>query len=209
MQKLDCLLYLDEKYVEYLYNLYFTNVTEITIEKSRDLKKHFEAEADMLKIFPVSMNTEGEIELSKVDIHEETVKPDVVNKVVRILYSHFQMQPIILRELIRDMKENGIYYFQGKFELISIKSVDGKDLIKNGKYRKNPEGLEWNLRLVTYDKKKMNVAMVLGGEKILVHHRHLTREIEKYKRFIFNVLGRFKRKAWCTNFKFQAKSVVY
>lgn len=91
MQKLECLLYLDEKYVEYLYNLYFTNVTEITIEKSRDLRKHFETGADMLKIFPVSMNAEGEIELSKVDIHEETVKPDVVNKVMRILYSHFQM----------------------------------------------------------------------------------------------------------------------
>ena len=170
MQKLECLLYLDEKYVEYLYNLYFTNVTEITIEKSRDLRKHFETGADMLKIFPVSMNAEGEIELSKVDIHEETVKPDVVNKVMRILYSHFQMQPIILRELIKDMKENGIYYFQGEFELLSIESVDGKDLIKNGKYRKNPEGLEWNLRLVTYDKKKMNQSQTRNNA-VLKHHK--------------------------------------
>lgn len=64
---------------------------------------------------------------------------------------------------------------------------------KNGKYKDDPKGLVWKLRIITQKHDNKNVLMTLSGDKILINYHHLTEEIEKYKRFSFNILGKISK----------------
>ena len=188
--KLDYLLYLDEKSFEMLYDLYYENITEMTLEKNRNHKNKLGIKAVFSNYLPVNLNINGDVEIDKNKIERIKTEPVLGSKINDILNKKFNMTPIILRNLIENMQENGVYYFQGTFELQSIESEDGKDLIKSRKYINNRNGLIWKLKLVGLNDKNINVNMVLGGDKILVNHRHLTYEIEECKQFIFNILGK-------------------
>lgn len=190
MEKLDYLLYLDEKGFEMLYDLYYENITEMTIEKNRNHMNKLEIKTTLSKYLPVNLHMNADVEIDKNKIESIKTEPVLGGKINDVLQRKFNMAPVILRELIENMQENGIYYFQGAFELISIESKNGKDLIKSRKYINNRNGLMWKLKLIGFKDKNVNVNMIFGGDKILVNHRHLTYEIEESKQFIFNILGK-------------------
>ena len=64
MDKLDLMLYMDEKNVEELYNFYFPNITEVILEKDRNRKKNLGIKMELSKYFPININTDTKIETS-------------------------------------------------------------------------------------------------------------------------------------------------
>ena len=193
MKPLECLLYVDEKYVESLYRYYFDNVIETTKGKTKNGNKRLSLETKLFKNFPINPSINGEINVNNVSILESKVQPSIESKISHILADKFGNKFVLLVDLIENISENGIYYFQGVFEIISLENKNGKDTIANRKYRDNPKGLTWRLRLITYDDDNKNVIMAMSGDKILINYHHLTEEIEKYKRFSFNILGKISK----------------
>lgn len=206
MKPLEFLLYVDEKYVESLYKYYYDNVIETTKGKTRNGNKKLSLGSKLFKSFPIDCAIDSEINLNNVSILENKIQPSVESKISRILNDKFRNKLIPLVDLVGNLSENGIYYFQGVFELLSLENKNGSDIIANKKYKDNPKGLTWKLRLVTYDENDdKNVLMALGGDKILVNYHHLTEEIEKYKRFTFNILGKISK---LDNKSFTVKPIV-
>lgn len=194
MKPLEFLLYVDEKYVESLYKYYYENVIEITKGKTKNGNKKLLLKSKLFKSFPIDCAIDSEISLNNVSILENKIQPSVESKISHILHDKFKNKLIPLVDLVGNLSENGIYYFQGVFEFLSIESKNGSDTIANRKYKDNPKGLTWKLRLVTYDESdNKNVLMALSGDKILVNYHHLTEEIEKYKMFTFNILGKISK----------------
>lgn len=193
MKKLDFLLYLDDGYVESIYNYYYPNIIETTEGKNKNNRKRVGLAAKLFKSWPVDIDTDAEVEISNVTILESKIKPSVERKVNKILSENFQTTPVIFTDLAKVIQENGIYYFQGTFELISLTSTNGNDLLKERRYLNNPKGLVWKMKLINFDDENLNVNMALGGDKIMVNYHHLTEDIEKYKRFTFNILGKVTR----------------
>ncbi|GFI10713.1 hypothetical protein IMSAGC007_03183 [Lachnospiraceae bacterium] len=193
MRPLEFLLYVDEKYVESLYKYYYENVTEMTKRKTKNNNGRFSLGAKLFKSFPVDVSSAEEINLNNVTILENRIQPSIETKISCILNDKFKNKYIPLVNLINTISGNGIYYFQGVFELLALENKNGKDMIENGKYKNNPKGLVWKLRLVAYEENNKNVLMAMGGNNILVNYHHLTEEIEKYKRFCFNILGKISK----------------
>ena len=190
IRKLDFLLYVDERYVESVYNFYYPNIVETIEGKTRNKRKRFSLTGKLIKNFPIDISSDGEIGFDNVTIKESKIHPSIERKVLEVIKNEFENSPIALLDILNNIQENGIYYFQGVFELISIENKNGKDIICNKGYRNNPKGLVWKLKLVPYNKSNANVSMAMGGDNILLSYHHLTEEIEKYKRFTFNVLGK-------------------
>lgn len=191
---MDLLLYLDKGYVETTYNYYYPNVTELTEGKTKNKNASLGMKFRLLKSLPfTSIDPTAEIGLSHVSISESKISPTIEAKLSEILKNNFNEKPTPLIDLIQNADENGIYFFQGVFELLSIESKHGEDLLTDKKYRSHPKGLVWKLKLITFDLFDANVNMALGGDKLLVNYHHLTDEIEKYKRFTFNVLGKMTK----------------
>lgn len=193
MKPLEFLLYVDEKYLESLYRYYYDNVIETTKGKTKNGNKRLSLGAKLFKSFPIDSSIDGEIKVNNVSILESRIQPSVESKISHILADKFKNKFVLLVDLIENISENGIYYFQGVFELISLENKNGKDTIVNRKYRDNPKGLTWKLKLITYDSNDKTVIMSMSGDKILINYHHLTEEIEKYKRFSFNILGKISK----------------
>lgn len=193
IRKLDFLLYVDERYVESVYNFYYPNIVETTEGKTKNNRKRFSLTSKLLKNFPIDISSDGEIGFDNVTIRESIIQPSLERKILEIIENEFNHSPIILLDLLNKIQENGIYYFQGVFELISIENKNGKDIISNKEYRNNPKGLVWKLKLVQFNQSNANVSMAMGGDNILLNYHHLTEDIEKYKRFTFNILGKLTK----------------
>ncbi len=189
-----------------MYKYYYENIIEMTKSKTKNNNKRLSLGTKLFKSFPIDASADAEINLSNVTILENKIQPSIETKISHILNDKFKNKYVPLVDLIRDISENGIYYFQGIFELLALENKNGKDIIKNKKYKDNPKGLVWKLKLITYeDNDNKNVLMVMGGDKILVNYHHLTEEIEKYKKFCFNILGKISK---LDNNNFTIKPIV-
>ncbi len=205
MKPLDFLLYVDEPYINSLYDLYYSNVIEVVEKQSNGNKKRNGLGIKLFKSFPVELNAEREVEADNIHISETKVSPSIENKITKILDLHFNNTPKILTDLLKSMQENGIYYFQGTFELVTIESKNGKRLSKKVKNKNNAKGLVWKMKLIPYGESLFDVKMALSGDKILVNYHHLTEEIKLYKKFTFNILGKITK---LDNRKFSIKPIV-
>ena len=194
MNNIDLLLYLDKGYIETTYNYYYPNVTELTEGKTQNKDASVGMKFRLLKNLPIiSIDPTAEIGLSHVSISESKITPTIEAKLSEILKRTFNGKPTALIDLIQNSADNGIYFFRGVFELLSIESKKGNDLLIENKYRSHSKGLVWKLKLITYDLCDANVNMALSGDKILINYHHLTNEIEKYKQFRFDVLGKMTK----------------
>ena len=205
MKPLDFLLYVDEPYINSLYDLYYSNVIEVVEKQSNGNKKRNGLGIKLFKSFPVELNAEREVEADNIHISETKVSPSIENKITKILDLHFNNTPKILTDLLKSMQENGIYYFQGTFELVTIETKNGKRLSKKVKNKNNAKGLVWKMKLIPYGESLFDVKMALSGDKILVNYHHLTEEIKLYKKFTFNILGKITK---LDNRKFSIKPIV-
>ena len=205
MKPLDFLLYVDEPYINSLYDLYYSNVIEVVEKQSNGNKKRNGLGIKLFKSFPEELNAEREVEADNIHISETKVSPSIENKITKILDLHFNNTPKILTDLLKSMQENGIYYFQGTFELVTIESKNGKRLSKKVKNKNNAKGLVWKMKLIPYGESLFDVKMALSGDKILVNYHHLTEEIKLYKKFTFNILGKITK---LDNRKFSIKPIV-
>mgnify|MGYP005795030095 FL=1 len=205
MKPLDFLLYVDEPYINSLYDLYYSNVIEVVEKQSNGNKKRNGLGIKLFKSFPVELNAEREVEADNIHISETKVSPSIENKITKILDLHFNNTPKILTDLLKSMQEIGIYYFQGTFELVTIESKNGKRLSKKVKNKNNAKGLVWKMKLIPYGESLFDVKMALSGDKILVNYHHLTEEIKLYKKFTFNILGKITK---LDNRKFSIKPIV-
>lgn len=205
MESLEFLLYVDKEYVELIYNYYFPNVVEKVQNNSKMRNGQMEFGANLGKLFPVDINSDTTVAVEKVLVNEVKIKPSFETKIRCILSEKFNYRPEILRNLIQTFSENGIYYFQGTFELLALETKKGKNAIKNKKYLYADKTLTWKLRMITYDDYDIEVNMQLSGDKILINYRHLTHEIEKYKKFLFNILGNVSK---LSEKKFTIKPIV-
>jgi len=193
MKPLEFLLYVDEMYVESLYRYYYENVIETTKGKTKNGYKRLALGSKLFKSFPIDSSIDAGINVNNVSILESKIQPSIESKISHILVDKFGNKLVSLVDLIENISENGIYYFQGVFELISLENKNGKDTIINKKYKDNPKGLVWKLKLIIDDDDNINVMMAMSGDKILINYHHLTEEIEKYKRFSFNILGKISK----------------
>lgn len=206
MDSLDFLLYVDDEYVKSLYKYYFGNVIESTEGKTKTQNWKLGVKLFKSSLIPIPVEGENNIGLKNVSIQEKKIKPATESKIAHILEKVFNNKVKTLVDLLDIITENQIYYFQGVFELISLESKKGKDVILNKKYKNNPKGLVWKLKLITYEESdNRNVLMTLGGDKIIINYHHLTEEIEKYKRFPFRVLGKITK---FNNYNFSIKPIV-
>ena len=192
MDQLDLLLYADEKYIESIYNFYYPNIMEITEGETRGKDKKIGLAGKLFKNFAVTIDGEASIDFNNISVTERKIHPSVEQKIISIIDSKFDGKPRVLLELLGEIQKNGIYYFQGVYELLTIENKNGKDIIRNTGYRNNPKGLVWKLKLISYGS-NVNVNMAMSGDKILMNYHHLTEEIEKYKRFTFNILGKITK----------------
>lgn len=133
MKPLEFLLYVDEKYIESLYRYYYDNVIETTKGKTKNGNKRLSLGAKLFKSFPIDSSIDGEINVNNVSILESRIQPSIESKVSHILTDKFKNEFVYLVDLIENISENGIYYFQGVFELISLENKNGKDTIVNKK----------------------------------------------------------------------------
>lgn len=189
---LDFLLYVDEKYTDSLYNFYYDNIVEIKEAKTKSRLHRIGLAGKLLKSFFIDVNADAEINFDNVTIRESTIHPSTEKKIKDILSAKFNSTPVKLLDKLDDINENGIYFFQGVFELISIVNKNGKVITEYKKTRNHSDGLVWNMRLCTYGV-TANVYMALGGDKILINFHHLTVQIEKYKCFSFTILGKISK----------------
>lgn len=188
INNIDYILYIDEAYLESVYNLSFPNIIETIETKNKSNKRNAKLESKLSKIIPIQIVSKFELDIDKVTIAESKVKPTIESKIKRLVDEKYKT-PRVLGDLISDEFQNGVYFFDGTFELLSLKN-NGKDYSKNKKYLMFPKGIIWEMKYVWFEESDISILMHLGGDKIKTNLHHLTEEIEKYKKFYFTIIGK-------------------
>ena len=211
------LWYVDEEYLNSLYNQIYENISEITIseEKASDNEGDFGTSiTDIINKlgFPLGLSLRYRYSLRKHIIKERKVTPSIESKISEL--QEYIKEKRNLKELIRfDCNSNGIIWISDMFKLLELYCQGNKnnDLRHNLNFIENPSDLVWHFHWsITVDNSKRNyedsseltkevcVEMFAGGEKIKRNVKHITTAIEKLHLFDFSVIGDLHKINNCT-----------
>lgn len=211
------LWYVDEDYLNSLYNQISENITVINIFEEKNSDKEGDLIFDIGKIisgfkFPIGISLRTRYEIGKNVIKEKTITPSVEYKIQKI--QDYIKNRYKLKEIVKyDSEIRGIVWISDMFTLLELyyQGNKNKNLIYNCNFIEKPNELVWHMRWsMKVDNSKryyedsselikdVSVEMFLSGDKIKRNIKHITTAIEKYHVFDFNIIGDFCRIDNCT-----------
>ena len=211
------LWYVDEDYLNSLYNQISENVTQIHITEGKSSDKEGTLIFDIGKIissfkFPIGISLRTRYEIGKNVIKEKTITPSVEYKIQKI--QDYIKDKYKLKEIVKyDSEVRGIVWISDMFTLLELYYQGNKDknLIHKPNFIEKPSELVWHMHWsMKVDNSKrhyenspelikdVSVEMFLGGDKIKRKIKHITTAIEKYHPFDFNIIGDFCKIDNCT-----------
>ena len=211
------LWYVDEQYLDSLYNQICEGVSQIVISEGQTVDKEGNLGIEIGNLlgklgFPVGLSLRTRFSIGKNVISEKTITPSVELKIQKL--QNYNGKKHQLSEIVRyDSDVKGIVWVSDMFTLLELYYLGNKDrnLIHHLNFIEKPDELVWYMQWsMKVDNSKRNyenceelikdvrVEMHLGGEKIRRNIKHITTAIEKYHPFDFDVIGDLSKIDNCT-----------
>lgn len=211
------LWYVDEEFLNSLYNQISENITQMTISEGKSSDKDGEANIDIGEMFkrfkfPIGISLRTRYDIGNSVIKEKIVTPSIEYKIQK-LQKHIK-QKYRLNEIVKsDSNVRGIILVSGMFTLLELyyQGEKDKNLIHKQDFIEHPNELVWHMHWSMkvdnsrrdYENseelvKDVSVEMFMDGEKLRRNIKHITTSIEKYHPFDFNIIGDFCKIDNCT-----------
>lgn len=211
------LWYVDEEYLNSLYNQLSENITQLIVseEKSSDREGLFGLSLNDIITrftFPIGISLRTRYNIKKNVVTEKTITPSTEHKILELQKNI--NKKIKLKELIlHTPNANGIICISDNFTLLELYYQGNKSnsLIREPDFIEHPAELVWHFhwsmkvdnskRLYENSPeliKEVSVEMFAGGDKIKRNIKHITTSIEKYHLFDFSIIGDLHKIDNCT-----------
>lgn len=206
--------YLDEKYLNDLYDQMIGTSIFSLKRREEEVKESEHSAGGMLSkiVFPIGIELRKRYSIDQKVITEKTISTSVYEKITEVekrLSRKYELKELISKDEVKSY----LVWIDDRFYLQELYYCGKKDknLIHEIDFIEKPEELTWILYgFVKVDNSKREYEesselikdvifeMRLGGEKLQRNIKHITRAIEKYHPFDFNVIGDMEKINNCT-----------
>lgn len=204
--------YVDEEYLNSIYNQIAENVIQNVITQSYEVNKDIDRIGNVGNIgIPVGISLNYRHRIAEGVIQEKVLVPAMEEKIMQVkeyIKTKKKINDVIKARNI----DKGIVWIEEMFQLQELYyQGERRNLMNEIDVIKSPKELTWHLNYRTYVDnskreyedspervKEAQVDMYMGGDKLRRNIKHITTKIEKRHAFLLDVIGELERYDNCS-----------